>query len=120
MACKGLVQGKWIAYACFSEREDIMSYIDYKEHKDGVIEIGICFTTEQQRGKGLAKLMLQFLFTRFPNREITIGTAECNESMIACIQHMGFQEEYRVPNDRINGKASIYYRYFPRVIKNIT
>lgn len=117
MAYEGLMQEKWLAYACYNECEDVMSYIDYKEHKDGVIEIGICFTVEQYRGIGLAKLMLQFLFALFPNREITIGTAECNKNMISCIQHMGFQEESRVPNDRVNGDASIHYRYFPRIIK---
>ncbi len=122
MAYDGLIQKKWFGVGCFGENEELMSYFDYKVHKNGNIEIGICLTVEEYRGRGLAKLMLHFLFTLFPDREITIGTAECNENMISCIQHMGFQEEYRVPNDRINGKSSIHYRYFPKVIKtyNIT
>lgn len=119
MAYDGLMQEKWVGYACFNERKDVMSYIDYKEHKDGVVEIGICFTTDQYRGIGLAKLMLHFLFTLFPNREITIGTSESNKNMISCIHHMGFQEECRIPNDRINGESSIHYRYFPKATKHI-
>lgn len=113
MAYDGLKQGKWIGIGCFSGSDEIMSYCDYKEHKNGKIEVGICFTTETYRGRGLAKLMLHYLIVGFPSQEITIGTAESNVSMIACIQKMGFQEEYRVPNDRVNGKASIHYRRLP-------
>lgn len=113
MAYDGLEHGKWIGFGCFSESEELMSYCDCKEHEDGEIEIGICFTMEAYRGCGLAKLMLHYLITGYPNQEITIGTAESNVGMIACIKKMGFQEEYRVSDDRINGKSSIHYRHFP-------
>lgn len=113
MAYDGLTQGKWIGLGCFNESEELVSYCDYREHENGIVEIGICFTRETYRGRGLAKLMLHYLIAGFPNRPLTIGTAEGNHNMIACIQKMGFQEEYRVPNDRVNGNASIHYRRLP-------
>ncbi len=113
MAYDGLIQGKWFGVGCFGENEELMSYFDYKMHKDGKIEIGICLTMEEYRGRGLAKLLLGFLIACYPTQEIIIGTSEGNFGMIACIEKMGFKEEYRIPNDRINGAASIHYRYLP-------
>lgn len=113
MVYEGLLRGKWNGIGCFIENSELMSYCDYKIHENGPIEIGVCFTKDQYRGRGLAKLMLQFLITCNPNQEITIGTAECNMNMISCIEQTGFQEETRVPNDRVNGVASIHYKRFP-------
>lgn len=115
MAYDGLIQGKWFGVGCFGENEDLMSYLDYKVRKNGEIEIGICMTIEQYRKRGLAKLLLGFLIACYPSREITIGTSESNLEMIACIKKVGFKEEFTIPNDRINGEASIYYRYFPKL-----
>lgn len=118
MAYDGLIQGKWFGVGCFGENEEIMSYFDYKVHKDGNIEIGICLTVEEYRGRGLAKLLLNFLIACYPNQEIIIGTSEENLGMIACIEKVGFKEEYRILNDRINGAASIHYRYLPNKRSN--
>lgn len=115
MAYEGLRQGKWMGLGCFSPSEELMSYCDYREHENGIVEVGICFTNDEYRGRGLATLMLHYLITCFQNREIIIGTSEGNYNMMACIKKMGFQEEYRVPNDRVNGKASIHYRRMPVV-----
>lgn len=114
MAYDGLISGKWIGFGCFGENGVLMSYLDYKEHSNGEIEIGICLTREAYKGQGLAKLMLKFLMARYPDREITIGTYERNGGMICCIVNTGFEEDYRTPGDRIDGSTSIHYRYKPR------
>ena len=113
MAFNGLKQNKWNGFACFDESKKLISYCDYKIHRSGEVEVGICFTMQSYRGQGLAKMMLHILLTCFSNQEITIGTSENNISMIACIKKMGFLEEYRIPNDRVNGDASIHYRRIP-------
>lgn len=113
MAFNGLTQNKWFGFACFDKCGRLISYCDYKVHHSGEVEIGICFTVQPYRGQGMAKMMLHILLTCFSDREITIGTSENNINMIACIKKMGFLEEYRIPNDRVNGDASIHYRRIP-------
>lgn len=113
MAYDGLVQGKWIGYGCFGDHGDLMSYLDYKESVSGEIEVGICLTQDQFKGRGLMKLMLKFLASRYPDREITIGTYEKNAGMICCIKSAGFEEECKTPDDRIDGSATIHYRRIP-------
>ena len=90
-----------------------MSYLDYKENASGEIEIGICLTQDQFKGRGLMKLMLKFLIARYPDRKITIGTYEKNAGMICCITGAGFEEKRKTPNERIDGSASIYYERIP-------
>lgn len=113
MAYNGLSQGKWIGYGCFNECEELMSYLDYKEKTSGEIEVGICLTQERYQGCGLMKLMLKFLIARYPDQEITIGTYDRNAGMICCISSVGFEEELKIPDDRIDGSTSIHYRRIP-------
>lgn len=112
MVYEGLSKSIWKALGCFSDEMDLMSYCDYRIHND-FIEVGVCFTLKKYRGCGLAKLMLQYLISCFPDQEITIGTAESNAYMMSCILKLGFKEEFRVSNERINGDATIYYRHYP-------
>lgn len=110
MAYDGLSKRKWTGLGAFGDDETLMSYLDYKELPSGEIEVGICMTIEEYMGLGIMKLMLLFLRSRYPDREITIGTYEHNKAMIACIHRVGFYEEFRVNNDRIDGSSSIHYR----------
>ena len=117
MAYGGLISGKWTGIGCFSDQNELMAYLDYKEHLDGEIEVGIVFTREYYQGRGIMKLMLKFLMARFPKNDITIGTYERNGGMICCIQSLGFEEESRQENDRIDGSATIHYRHTSGYVK---
>lgn len=113
MAYDGLSCGKWSGYGYFGAYGELISYLDYQEHANGEIEIGICFTREEYEGRGLMTLMLRFLIDLYDDKTITIGTSEGNLHMRSCIKNVGFEEVYRIPADRVDGSASIHYRRTP-------
>ena len=113
MAYDGLLSGKWVGLGFFDDNEAIMTYLDYKEHTSGIIEIGICMTIDKYANHGLMQSMLRFIISTFSDREIIIGTSEQNKAMIACIEHVGFCEDFRVNLDRLDGSASMHYRHVP-------
>lgn len=115
MAYDGLLSGKWIGLGCFDHDGTLMAYLDYKEHVSSVIEIGICMTVDQYTNCGLMQTMLKYVISSFPSREIIIGTSEQNKAMIACIERVGFYNDFRVEQDRIDGSASIHYHYIPNL-----
>ena len=115
MAYDGLLSGKWVGLGYFDHDGTLMAYLDYKEHASSVIEIGICMTVDQYTNRGLMQALLKYVISSFSNREIIIGTSEQNKAMIACIEHVGFYEDFRVEQDRIDGSASIHYHFIPNL-----
>lgn len=116
MAYDGLMSKKWRGIGAFDSNEKLLSYLDYKEHTESKVEIGIGMTQEEYRGCGLMGLMLRFLIARYPGCEIIVGTYEGNARMIRCLEHTGFVEDHRIFGDRVDGSTSIHYRY-PMVCK---
>lgn len=110
MAVDGLCQEIWTGYGIFDIGHELLSYLDYRVRSPNLIEIGICCTRKDNRRQGLMKSLFCHLIETYPHCEIIIGTAEHNHPMINCIQSMGFLRDYIVPDDRVDGSASIHYK----------
>ncbi len=112
MMINGLKSSKWKAWGLFDEDEGLKSYIDFKEHTSGRIEIGFCMTNYDDRGKGLLTHLFSLLIIKYFDRHFSIGTYKSNSSMIHIIKKFSFFET-EVENDRENGEQSIYYEREP-------
>lgn len=108
MALEGLDSGKWKAIGMYNENDELVSYLDYKMTKVGNVEIGICFTLEEYRGKHFMGALIEYLKGKFPDKAIEVGTYENNIAMRKCFERLGFQE-VNEKQDRIDGTKSIYY-----------
>lgn len=109
MMINGLMSSKWKGWGLFDKEGLLKSYIDFKEHSNGEIEIGFCMTYYNDRGKGLMTHLLSLLILKYFDRNFSIGTYKSNSSMIHIIKKFSFLVK-EVENDRENGEQSIYYQ----------
>lgn len=109
MALDGLIGHKWIGIGIFDAENNLIPYLDYKHVAPYKIEFGICCTDKSYRGHGYMTQLLQYVIDKNLNCDFTIGTYEGNDAMIHCIKSVGFEEDYLVDGDRIDGRNSIHY-----------
>lgn len=113
MAYEGLMSRKWTGIGLFTRQKELVAYLDYKRENDTWIEIDICLTIEKYRNQGYMQSLFRFLFDTYPNCSFRICTYEKNAAMIQCINRLGFRENHRLTNDRIDGTCTIYYTKTP-------
>ncbi len=108
MLLGGLVSGAWTGSVLLDPTGRLASYLDYKTGPDG-IDVGICMTATEFRGRGLMSVLLSALVGDYPERDVSIGTCERNVAMRRVIEKSDFVPIGRM-QDRVDGESSIYYR----------
>ena len=91
MVYKGLSEeGKWTAYAYYSDKDTIVAYLDYKIRSDGDFELGTQLTVPECREQQLARSLINFLRLKYINSRFFTGTYEENKKMKAVVARTGF------------------------------
>ena len=108
MLLGGLVSGRWSALVLLDSTGALASYVDYRARPNG-IDVGICMTGAEFRGRGLMSALLSAFVADNPACDITIGTCERNVAMRRVIEKCAFVPTER-KEDRVDGETTIYYR----------
>ncbi len=107
MLLGGLASGKWSALVLLDTTGALASYIDYRAGPAG-IDVGICMTGAEFRGRGLMSALLSAFVADNPACDIMIGTCERNVAMRSVIEKCDFLPTER-KEDRVEGESTIYY-----------
>ena len=110
----------WLALGCYDGAGRLLSYLDYKVcpgTTQNTIQIGVCFTEADCRGRGLMQGLLRAFLRlcreNYPHHAVIVNTHEHNEPMKACFRALGFREYDRKVHDRVDGTDTLWYRRDP-------
>ena len=109
MLISGLRSGHWKGLAQGRESE-IVSYTDYRLRPERAeVEIGFCMTHPDWRRRGKLKRTLGLLVVMYFDWDFRISTFEGNLPMTSLLRQLGFSLGQRLPDDRIDGDATLYF-----------
>ena len=94
MVYEGLLEEKWTAYAYFDNKNELVSYLDYKHRIDGDIELGTQLTEYTNRNMHLARGLVNFFRLKFFANRFFAGTFWENEGMKKVLTNTNFKENY--------------------------
>ena len=99
-------------FSFVNENNEPVSYISILPYKPCIISIGPMFVSEKARGQGLGKKQVEELikWSKTENySSIYTKTWSGNTASRKIFESLGFEKTEEIPNDRINGDASIKY-----------
>lgn len=112
MLISGLRSGHWkgLAQAGDDAAGAIVSYTDYRLRPEKAeVEIGFCMTHPDWRRMGKLKRALGILVVMYFDWDFRVSTYEGNGPMAHLLRQLGFTLTLRIPDDRINGDATLYF-----------
>ena len=100
--------GKLLGFVTYVEDIKYSTVITEKDRPN--IYICTLIVSPAARGKGLTYRMYDHLFNeRFPDRCLFTRTWSTNMAHISILEKYGFEEIYRIPNDRGEGIDTVYW-----------